>query len=135
MAKQAVIREVKSMALSCDKVGNLLLVKFSMLNGADACVMMPAHIVFWLLQHLPVNQDPNLPRPAPYPEIYGEDWDDTRTPRILTVQCKQFADAIRMSFELDRKPDLNVLLNRTNVELLRQVLENYRSSLMDLGVF
>ncbi len=135
MAKQAVIREVKSMALSCDKVGNLLLVKFSMLSGADACVVMPAHIVFWLLEHLPVNQDPNLPRPAPYPEIYREDWDDRLTPRIMTVQCKQFADAIRMSFELDRKPDLCVLLNRTNVELMRQFLENYRPSLMDLGVF
>jgi len=135
VAKQAVIREVKSMTVSCDKVGNVLLVKFSMTGGADACVMMPAHIVFWLLEHLPVNQDPNLPRPAPYPEIYREDWDDLRTPRTLTVQCKQFADAIRMSFELDRKPDLNVLLNRTNVELLRQFLDNYRGSLMDLGVF
>jgi hypothetical protein len=135
VAKQAVIREVKSMALSCDKVGNALLVKFSMANGADACVIMPAHIVFWLLQHIPVNQDPNLPRPAPFPEIYQQDWDEMRTPRILTVQCKQFADAIRMEFELDRKPDLNVLLNRTNVELLRQFLENYRDSLMDLGVF
>ena len=135
MAKQAVIREVKSMALSCDKVGNVLLVKFSMLNGPAACVIMPAHIVFWLLEHIPVNQDPNLPRPAPYPEIYQEDWDDRRTPRILTVQCKQFADAIRMDLELDRHPHLSVLLNRTNVELLRQFLENYRGSLMDLGVF
>ncbi|WP_426107730.1 hypothetical protein [Massilia sp. TSP1-1-2] len=135
MAKQAVIREVKSMALSCDKVGNVLLVKFSMLSGADACVLMPAHIVFWLLEHIPVNQDPNLPGPAPYPQIYGEDWDDLRTPRVLTVQCKQFADAIRMELELDRTPHLNVLLNRTNVELLRQFLENYRGSLMDLGVF
>lgn len=135
MAKQAVIREVKSMALSCDKVGNVLLVKLSMLSGADVCVLMPAHIVFWLLEHIPVNQDPNLPRPAPYPEIFSEDWDDTRTPRILTVQCKQFADAIRMEFELDRTANLNLLLNRTNVELLRQFLENYRGSLMDLGVF
>lgn len=135
MAKQAVIREVKSMALSCDKVGNVLLVKFSMTGGADACVIMPAHIVFWLLEHIPVNQDPNLPQPAPFPVIYQEDWDDMRTPRILTVQCKQFADAIRMELELDRKPDLNVLLNRTCVELLRQFLENYRGSLMDLGVF
>ncbi len=123
------------MALSCDKVGNMLLVKFSMTGGPDACAFMPAHIVFWLLEHLPVNQDPNLPRPQPYPTIYNEDWDDRLTPRILTVQCKQFADAIRMSFDLDRKPDMNVLLNRTNVELLRQFLENYRGSLMDLGVF
>jgi hypothetical protein len=135
VAKQAVIREVKSMALSCDKVGNALLAKFSMMGGPDACVMMPAHIVFWLLEHLPVNQDPNLPRPLPYPEIFHEDWDDMRTPRILSLQCKQFADALRMELELDRTPHLNVLLNRTNVELLRQFLENYRGSLMDLGVF
>ena len=135
MAKQAVIREVKSMTLSCDKVGNILLVKFSMMNGPTACVMMPAHIVFWLLEHIPVNQDPNLPPPAPYPEILQEDWDDRRTARVMTVQCKQFADAIRMDLELDRTPHLSVLLNRTNVELLRQYLENYRGSLMDLGVF
>ena len=135
MAKQAVIREVKSMVVSCDKVGNVLLIKFSMLSGDDACVIIPAHIVFWLLEHIPVNQDPNLPHPAAYPVIYAEDWDDMRTPRILTVQCKQFADAIRMDLELDQKPDLSVLLNRTNVELMRQFLENYRGSLMDLGIF
>jgi hypothetical protein len=132
---KTVIREVKSLSMSCDKIGNILLVKFSMTNGAAACVFLPAHIVFWLLEHIPVNQDPNLPHPAPYPEIYQEDWDDRRTPRVLTVQCKQFADALRMEFELDRKPDLNVLLNRTNVELMRQFLEGYRGSLMDLGVF
>ena len=135
MAKQAAIREVKSMIISCDPVGNLLLAKFSLGAGKEACVFVPAHIVFWLLDHLPVNQDPALPAPPALPEIYNEDWDDMRTPRVLTIQCKQFADAIRMSIELDRAPPLVVLLNRTNVELMRQFMVSYRPSLMDLGVF
>ncbi len=49
--------------------------------------------------------------------------------------CKEFADALRMEFELDRKPDMRVLLDRTSVEVLRQFMENYRGSLMDLGLF
>jgi hypothetical protein len=135
VAKQAVVREVKSMVMSCDQVGNLLLVKFSFTGGKDATIFLPAHIVFWLLQHLPVNQDPNLLAPPPPPQIYAEDWDDRVTPRVLTLQCKQFAQAIRMQFELDPRPDMLVLLDRSNVELMRQFMENYRGDLMDLGVF
>lgn len=135
MAKQAAIREVKTMTVSCDPVGNLLLVKFVFSGNSEACVFLPAHIVFWLLDHFPVNQDPNLPPPPVIPQMYAEDWDDERTPRVFTVQCKQFADAIRMSLQLEGKPDLVVLLNRTNVELLRQFMLTYRPSLMDLGVF
>lgn len=135
MAKQAAIREVKSMTMSCDPVGNLLLVKFSFGAGSESCVFLPAHIVFWLLDHFPVNQDPNLAPPPAFPQVYAEDWDDQLTPRVFTVQCKQFKDAIRMSMELDRKPDLVVLLNRTNVELMRQFMLTYKPSLMDLGVF
>jgi hypothetical protein len=134
VVKQPVIRQVKSLYLSCDPVGNLLLAKFSYHGAKDSCVFIPASIVFWLLQHLPVNQDPNLRAPEPLPKVYQEDWDDNYTPRVFTVQCKQFADAIRMHFELDRKPDLMVLLDRANVELLRQMLEAYRPNLMDLGV-
>ena len=132
--KQPVIRQVKSLYLSCDPVGNLLLAKFSYQGGKDSCAFIPASVVFWLLQHLPVNQDPNLRAPDPLPKIYQEDWDDEMTPRVLTVQCKQFADAIRMTMELDRKPDLMVILDRGNVELLRQMMEAYRPNLMDLGV-
>lgn len=135
MAKQAVFRVVKSLNLSCDPVGNILLLKFSHASGKDACVIMPAHVVFWLLDHLPVNQDPNLQAPPPMPQIYAEDWDDGSTPRVQTVQCTQFADAIRMEIELEPKPDMKVLLNRSNVELMRQFMQNYRPSLMDLGVF
>lgn len=135
MAKQAVVREVKSMVMSCDPVGNLLLVKFSFNGGKDATIFLPAHVVLWLLQHLPVNQDPDLqPPPAP-PQIYAEDWDDRVTPRVITMQCKQFPQSIRMHFELDPRPDMLVLLNRSNVELMRQFMENYRGDLMDLGVF
>lgn len=132
--KQPVIRQVKSLYLSCDPVGNLLLAKFSYHGGKDSCVFIPASVVFWLLQHLPINQDPKLRPPATLPTVYREDWDDSATPRVRTVQCKQFADAIRMTLDLDRKPDLMVILDRANVELLRQMMESYRVDLMDLGV-
>ena len=135
MAKKAIIREVKSMAVSCDPVGNLLLLKFSFSGGKDACAFLPAHIVFWLLEHIPANQDPNLPAPKPLPQVYSEDWDDVATPRIDSIQCKQFADAIRMTIQFLDRDDMVVLLNRTNVELMRQFMLSYRPSLMDLGVF
>jgi hypothetical protein len=51
---------------------------------------------------------------------------------VLSVQCKQFADNVRMHLELDRKPDLTMVLDRSNLELLRQVMEAYRGDLMDL---
>lgn len=131
--KQAVIRQVKSMYLSCDPIGNLLLAKFSFEGGKDACVFIPASVVFWLLAHLPVNQDPELLPPPNLPRIYQEDWDDVVNPRVLSVQCKQFDDAIRMTMELDRAANLTVILNRANVELMRQMMEGYRGDLMDLG--
>ena len=135
MAKQPAIREVKSMAMSCDPVGNLLLVKFSFVSGNDGAAYLPAHIVFWLLKHLPVNQDPQLKPPASYPVITDMDWDDSRTPRIESMQCMQLPDAIRITCEFNHGPDALLLLNRSNVELMRQFLENYRGNLMDLGVF
>lgn len=135
MAKQAVIQVVKGLSVGCDAVGNMLLFKFRFASGAEASVLVPAHIVFWLLEHLPANQDPSLRPPAAYPQIAQRDWDDYVTPRVLTVNCKEFADALRMDFELDRKPDMRVLLDRTLVEVLRQFMENYRGSLMDLGLF
>jgi hypothetical protein len=135
VAKQAGIREVKGLTVACDPIGNMLLVKFSVLGGADTCVFFPAHIVFWLLEHIPVNQDPNLPRPVHYPQIVQNDWDDHITPRAMTVNCHQHADAVTMNLELDHKPAIRLLLNRTNVEAMRQFLENYRGDLMDLGVF
>ena len=118
--------------MSCDQVGNLLLIKFSYQGGKESGVFVPASIVFWLLRHLPVNQDPNLKQPPAPPPIYQQDWDDVVTPRALSVQCRQFNDAIRMTFEIDSKFSLTVLLDRGNVELMRQILEHYRGDLIDL---
>jgi hypothetical protein len=132
VVKQAVIRQVKSLSMSCDQVGNLLLAKYSFQGGKDARVVIPASIVFWLLNHLPVNQDPSLQPPRNIPHITQQDWDDPANPRALSVRCKQFPDAIRMSFEFDQKSGLTLLLDRSNVELLRQMMENYRKDLIDL---
>ncbi|MFC0133007.1 hypothetical protein CR105_25430 [Massilia eurypsychrophila] len=118
--------------MSCDQVGNLLLFKFSYREAKDSGVFVPASIVFWLLKHLPVNQDPNLLQPPAPPPIYQQDWDDQVTPRALSVQCRQFNDFIRMTIELDRKPNLTVLLDRGNVELMRQIMEHYQGDLINL---
>ena len=130
--KTPVIREVKSLNMSCDRIGNLLLVKFLPTVGKESCIFVPASIVFWLLKHLPVNQDPQLRAPATVPQIDQYDWDNPNTPRGLTVQCKQFSKSIRMQFAVDRGPDLMVLLDRSNVELMRQMMVAYSKDLMDL---
>ena len=120
------------MAMSCDTVGNLLLAKFSYEGGKDSCLILPATMVFWLLDHMPVNQDPSLKQPPPPPVITQEDWDLQNTPRAFTVQCKEFPQAIRMTFELDRKPGLVLLLNASNVELMRQIMVHYYKDLINL---
>jgi hypothetical protein len=130
--KQAVIREVKSLYMSCDQIGNLLLAKFSFTTGKEVTIFIPADIVFWLLKHLPVNQDPSLQPPPNPPGIEQWDWDERITPRALSVQCKQFPDTLRMSFELERGPILTLVLNRSNVEMLRQMMVAYSSDLIDL---
>lgn len=120
------------MAMSCDPVGNLLLAKFSYQAGKDSCLILPAAMVFWLLEHMPVNQNPDLRQPPAPPAITQADWDASGTPRALTVQCKEFPDAIRMTFELDRKPGLTLLLDPSNVELMRQIMAYYHDDLMNL---
>jgi hypothetical protein len=130
--KKPVIREVKSLNMSCDRIGNVLLAKFASTGGNETCVIIPSSIVFWLLRHLPVNQDPNLMPPPVLPRIGQNDWDNPSVPRAYTVQCKQFADAIRMTFQLEYGPELTVLLNRSNVELLRQMMISYSKDLIDL---
>ena len=132
MAKQAVIRQVKSMSMSCDRVGNLLLTKFSSHAARDTAILVPASIVFWLLRHLPVNQDPNLPAPPPPPPITQQDWDSRDLPRAQTVNARQLPDGLRMTYALDRERDLTVVLDRANVELMRQVMELYAKDLIDL---
>ena len=118
--------------MSCDAVGNMLLVKFSFVGAKDACVFMPASIVFWLLDNIPVNQNPNLRAPEVQPQITQHDWDDPRTPRMLSAQCMQFPDALRMTCELDQKLGLTVLLNATCLELMRRYLHAYGAELMRL---
>ena len=118
--------------MSCDRVGNLLLVKFSSKGANDLSIYVPASIVFWLLKHLPVNRDPNLPAPPPPPEITQRDWDNPYTPRAQYVQCKELRGALRMTFVLDGKEDLTVVLDRSNVELMRQIMVMYTKDLIDL---
>jgi hypothetical protein len=133
VVKQAVIREVRSMQMSCDRVGNLLLTKFVFTGSKDALVFIPGSIVYWLLEHMPINQDPRLEPPPSIAPISREEWQDPATPRALSVQCKQFADAVRMTFELEeRKESLVVLLNRSNVELLRQMMLAYQPDLINI---
>jgi hypothetical protein len=118
--------------MSCDRIGNLLLAKFSAHGAPDTCVVIPATIVFWLLKHLPVNQDPNLLPPPSQPQITQWDWDDPSVPRAQSVNCREFPDAIRMTFHIDRKADLTLVLDRSNIELIRQVMLSYGKDLIDL---
>jgi hypothetical protein len=118
--------------MSCDTVGNLLLAKFAYSAGKDSKVFIPASIVFWLLEHIPENQDPSLRAPAGAPRISQDDWDEAGIPRALSVQCTQLPQAIRMTLELDSNPGLTVLLDRANGELMRQIMMHYRRELIDL---
>jgi hypothetical protein len=130
--KPAVIRQVKSLSMSCDRVGNLLLTKFSTQGASDVAVHIPANVVFWLLKHLPVNQDPQLKAPPAGPGIGQQDWENPTTPRVQYVNCKELPGMIRMTFSLETKPDLTVVLDRGNVELMRQIMAMYSKDLIDL---
>jgi hypothetical protein len=132
VAKQAVFRQVKSLNVGCDAVGNILLVKFAYHGGTYSTVFFPASIVFWMLEHIPVNQDPQLQPPAGVPQFTQMDWDDRFTPRALSVNCKQFPDALRIRMELERTPEQTVLLDRANVELLRHFFTVYAKDLINL---
>lgn len=110
----------------------MLLAKFSCIGAADVSVILSANTVFWLLGHLPANQNPQLQRPPAPPAFLEHEWDDAHTPRVLSVQGKQMPDALRLVFELNRKPDLSLLLDASNVELLRSMLAIYQNDLIDL---
>jgi hypothetical protein len=120
------------MAMSCDRVGNLLLAKFSAQGANDTCFVIPASIVFFLLKNLPPNQDPTLQAPPPGPQITQWDWDNPNVPRASTVNCKVMPGKISMTFNLDLKPDVTLVLDRGNVELMRQILLAYSQDLIDL---
>jgi hypothetical protein len=133
VAKQALIRQVKSMSMSCDRVGNLLLTKFSCHGASDVAVLVPSSIVFWLLRHLPVNQDPNLQPPPGAPRITQDDWGSRDLPRAQTMHARQLPDGgLRMTYVLDRELNLTVVLDRANIELMRQILQSYAKDLIDL---
>ena len=117
--------------MSCDRIGNLLLAKFSAQGANDLCFQVPATIVFWLLQHLPANRDPALQPPPAGPAITQRDW-DAPTPRALFVNCKELPGAIRMTFAFEHAPDLTLLLDRGNVEMLRQIMAMYSKDLINL---
>jgi hypothetical protein len=118
--------------MSCDRVGNLLLAKFSAQGASDVTIYIPASIVFFLLKNMPVNQDPNLPPPALPPQIDQRDWQNPNVPRASTVRVNVLPGKLSMTFNLDRKPDLTVILDRTNVELMRQIFAAYGNDLIDL---
>ena len=42
MVKEAVIRQVKNMSMSCDRVGNSLLARFSTEGASDICLHIPS---------------------------------------------------------------------------------------------
>jgi hypothetical protein len=117
--------------MSCDRVGNLLLAKFSAQGANDTCIVIPASIVFFLIKHLPVNQDPALQPPPAGPQITQWDW-DSQYPRANTVNCKVLPGRISMTFHVDSMPDLTLVLDRSNVELMRQILLAYSGELIDL---
>ena len=133
MAKEAVIRQVKNMSMSCDRVGNSLLAKFSTEGASDVALHIPATIVFWLLKHLPANQDPSLqPPPSAPPQITQRDWDNRAIPRAQTLSCRELPGKLRMAFHVEGMPDLVLVLDRSNVELMRQILIMYSRELIDL---
>lgn len=118
--------------MSCDRVGNLLLAKFSTQGANDVCLLVPANIVFWLIKHLPVNQDPALQAPPAPPQITQFDWSNPDTPKVISLNCRELPGKLRMAFKLDRKQELVLVLDRSNVELLRQILVMYSRELIDL---
>ncbi len=118
--------------MACDPIGNVLLAKFTFDTGRPVSVFLPSHIVFWLLRHVPVNQDPQLQPPPQAEPITEYEWHSDNSPTVLTLNCNQFQDALRMTMELDNRAELTFLLNRSNIEMLRQLLELYRTQLVDL---
>lgn len=132
MAKSAVLRQVKTLNVACDSVGNLLLLKFAHANGTYSTAFFPASVVFWMLEHLPVNQDPTLQPPPPVPAFTDMDWDERFTPRVDSVNCKELPGGLRITMELIDTPEQTVLLDRSCVELLRRYFAAYSKDLINL---
>ena len=85
-----------------------------------------------MARHQPFPGDLLGLAPPAGPGITQADWDNPHVPRAQYVNCKELPGAIRMTFVLDRKPDLTVVLDRGNVELMRQIMTMYTKDLIDL---
>lgn len=129
--KQTIVRQVKSLHIHCDKVGNVLLAKFSCRDAQDCVVFIPAGVVFWLVDNLPVT--PGLPQPTAMPNIHAHDW-QANVPRVVSLNCLLSNEGMRMAMKLDGKSDLTLLLDPSGIELLRQLLLAYRADLLDVGI-
>ena len=129
--KHTLVRQVKSLHIHCDKVGNVLLAKFACKDAHDCLVFLPASVVFWLVENLPST--PGLAQPANMPVIAQDDW-QLSVPRVLSVNCLLSNEGMRMAMKLEGKTDLTVLLDPPCIELLRQLLLAYRGDLLDVGV-
>ena len=130
--KQTVVRQVKSSFIAADAVGNALHVKFTYMDDKTSIVIFPGSIVLWLLRHIPVANTAVVAQPPEPVPMFRDEWYLPGTPRVLAVQCKQFADGVRMTLETDIKPDMNLLINAGNLELLRQVFELYSPQLVNI---
>ncbi len=128
--KHTIVRQVKALHIHCDKVGNVLLAKFTCKDAQDCAVFIPASVVFWLVDNLPAT--PGLPQPAGMPVIHSHDW-DLSVPRVLSVNCLLSNEGMRMAMKLEGKSDLTLLLDPPGIELLRQLLLAYRGDLLDVG--
>ena len=132
--KQAIVRQAKGITVSCDPGANLALAKFASVGAGDACVIIPSTVVFWLAENLPVNQVPNLQAPPVGPRIDREDFNLDATPHVLSIDCVLSDPLSRVAFELNRKPHLTVLLDRSHVEMLRQLMEMCAKDLVKLDI-
>ena len=130
--KPAVVREVRSLHMQCDRVGNLLLAKFACKAARDCVVLFPGAVVFRLLELVPPTTHTLTAPPSGMPAITRNDWRPD-TPRVLGVRLKLSNEGMRMIMKLDARTDLTLLLSPHNIELMRQMMLAYRTDLLDVG--
>ena len=131
--KPVIVREVRSMQIHCDRVGNLLLAKFTCKGARDFLVFFPAAVVFWLLDNVPPTKHTFTAPPHGMPTISREDW-SLAVPRVERVLCQILGQGLRLKLELDARADLTLMLNPYGIELMRQLMLAYRGDLLDVGM-
>ncbi len=132
--KQAVVRQANGITASCDPGGNIALIKFSTVGAPDTCLILPSTVVYWLIENLPVNQIPDLQPPPMGPRIVREDWDLEMTPHVLAVQASLADPLSRFKFEVNRRPHVTMMLDRSHIEMLRQLMELSGKDLVKLDL-